>query len=382
MSLRVFPSLPGLTFTSLKTAKSNDLSNAAPNGYEVILPQTVNPLWTWELIFDFLRDFAAGSFSTVSELRTLMAFFNWAKATASPFLYTDPDDNSVGPALVSGAPNVPLAQLSLVSDGAGNYYSPVQRTLDGVFYEDIVDLNGAIAVYLDGTLAAAGSGANQYAIEGPGVAIPGASWMGMVLKWGPGAPSWALATSYALNAEIIDPAGHIQKATAAAWAALTPVALGYEIVDPAGHIQKITTAGTTGAAAPTFNDSGGTTNDGTGATIAVWTDQGSAGGNAGTSGSAAPAFNDAGGSAPDGAGTLIWTDQGYYPGPAAPVTAQFNYYFRVRFSGASLDFEKFAGIGPKAALPGQGGGFWTIGGSESQNGSGQLILRTARPAAL
>lgn len=374
MSLRIYPSLPGLTFTSVKTSKFNDLSESSPNGYEVILPQTVNPLWEWTLLYDFLRDFEAGSFDAVSELRTLMGFFNWAKSTACPFLLTDPDDNYVGPAMVGGEPNAPLAQLALVSDGVGNYYSPVQRTLDGVFYEDITDLNGSIVVYLNGTLATAGTGANEYTLEGPGVAIPGASWMGMVLKWGPGAPAWAASHTYAVNAEILDPAGHIQKATAAAWTASTAWALNTEIVDSNGNIQKVTTAGTGGATAPTWATSG-TTTDGT----AVWTYQASAGGNAGVSGSAAPTFNDTGGSTPDGTGTLVWADQGYYAGPAAPVTAQFHYYFRVRFSGASQDFEKFTGIGSGTFTAGQGGGFWTIGGSESQNGSGHLILRTARP---
>ena len=381
MSLPVFPTLPGLTYTSLKAPAFKTLDEEGSNGYEVRLPQYTNPIWSWTLLFDFLHDFFWGSFTAVSELRTLMGFFTDQFGKAAAFLYTDPDDNYVGPALVAGTPNAPLAQLALVSDGAGNYYSPVQRTLDCVGYEDVTDLNGAIAVYLNGTLAAAGSGANEYTLEGPGLAIPGYSWLGMVLKWGPGAPSWAATHAYVVNAEIIDPAGHIQKATGAAWPALTPVALGYEIIDPAGHIQKITTAGTTGASIPTFNDTGGTTNDGTGGTMAVWTDQGSAGGSAGTSGSAIPAFNDTGGATPDGTGTLVWEDQGYYAGPAAPVTAQFHFYFRVRFDADSQDFEKFAGIGSSAGQPpaGQGGGYWTVGGSESQNGTGTLVLRTARP---
>ena len=164
MSLPVFPSLPGLTYTTLKAPKFDTLTESGSNGYEVRLPQYANPVWSWQLIFDFLHDFFWGDFTTVSELRTLMGFFNDQYASASAFLYTDPDDNYVGPALVAGVPNVPLAQLALVSDGAGNYYSPVQRTLDGVGYEDITDLNGAISVYLDGTLATAGSGANQYTL--------------------------------------------------------------------------------------------------------------------------------------------------------------------------------------------------------------------------
>jgi hypothetical protein len=319
MSLSVFPSLPGLTYTSMKTPKFNTLVQSGANEYEVRLPQYTNPVWTWTLIFDFLHDFFWGSFETVSELRTLMGFVNDNYGKASSFLYTDPDDNSVGPALVGGLPNVPLAQLALVSDGVGNYYSPVQRTLDGTSFEDITDLNGAIAVYLDGTLAAAGSGVNQYTLEGPGLAIPGHSWMGMVLKWGPGAPAWAAGHAYLMNDVILD---------------------------PAGHIQKVTTAG--------------------------------------TSGSTAPVFNDAGGSTPDGTGTLVWIDENYYSGPPAPVTAQFRFYFRVRFESDSQDFEKFLGAGSSAGAPpaGQGGGYWTIGGENSQNGSGTLVLRTARPVPL
>ena len=382
MSLSVFPSLPGLTYTTVKAPGFKTDIQSGSNESEVRLPQYSNPVWKWTLIFDFLHDFFWGSFTAVSELRTLMGFFNSNLGSAAAFLYTDPDDNSVGPAVVGGEPNVPLAQLALVSDGVGNYYSPVQRTLDGVSYEDITDLNGGIAVYLDGTLATAGSGANQYALDGPGLAIPGYSWLGMVLKWGPGAPSWAAGTNYLLNAEIIDPAGHIQKATARAWAANTAFALNAEIVDPSGHIQKATTAGTSGPTAPSWNDSGGTTADGTG--TLVWTDQGAASGHAGVSGGSIPSLNDTGGSTPDGTGTLIWADQGYYPGPPAPVTAQFRFYFRVRFDSDSQDFEKFLGVGSGAGQPpaGQGGGYWTVGGSESQNGTGTLVLRTARPVPL
>lgn len=59
-----------------------------------------------------------------------------------------------------------------------------------------------------------------------------------------------------------------------AWAASTFYNPSLCLVDnnsPA-HIQKLTTAGTTGNSIPTFNNSGGTTTDGT----AVWTDQGGA----------------------------------------------------------------------------------------------------------
>jgi hypothetical protein len=127
----------------------------------------------------------------------------------------------------------------VVNDGAGNYYSPIQRNFGGQFYEDITDLNGAIAVYKNGTLASAGTGAGQYQVAGPGLALPGASFYGMYLSWG-----------------------------------TTP--------------------------------------------------------------------------------------------PAAPVTAQFNFYFRCHLEEDTQDFEQFLST------------MWTVGGSESKNGSGALRFCTSR----
>jgi hypothetical protein len=535
MTLPVFPTLPGLTFTMLKTPEFDTLDTRAPNAYETRIKQTINPTWNYTLIYDFLHDFAWGSYTTVTELRTLMGFFLQMGGKAGSFLFTDEDDCYVGPALLTGATplflllfqggvfqtpggvdytlsgssitfvtapafgnslyasgltttsagqtplgqvpsgtingtntvftisggtpvlamvflngiyqtpggfdytlsgstitfntapsvgshiyvaglangstatvtqqvpsgpvngvnsifhvsggdlvlsvflngifmspsidyllvagtiafnvapsvgdklyaivldgtssglsqiptgpingtntafsigmsiNAPLAQLSLVNDGMGNYYSPIQRTLDGIFFEDVTDLNGTIDVYSGGVLASLGTAPGQYTVAGPGLAIPGASYMGLYLKWGAGAAAWVAGTAYALNATILDPAGHIQKATVA-----------------------------------------------------------------GTAGSTRPVFNDAGGTTPDGSGSLVWTDQGYYVGPTAPITAEFYFYFRVRFEADSQDFEKFLGVGAAAVRAGQGGGYWTIGGSESQNGAGTLKLTTARPVA-
>jgi hypothetical protein len=151
--------------------------------------------------------------------------------------------------MVGGLPNIPLAQLQVVTDGV-NYYSPLQRTYGGLFYEDVTDLNTSSEtggstpeIYCNGALASVGSGAGEYQIDGPGLAIPGGSFMGMYLNWGAARP-------------------------------------------------------------------------------------------------------------------------------AAPVTAQFNFYFRCHFESDSQDMEKFA----KA--------YWTIGGSESQNGKGYVKIEQSRPSPL
>lgn len=245
----VYPNLPGLTYPVRKEAAFDTLVSSSPNKYRVALPQTINPQWSWELIYDFLRDFSTPQF-TIGELRTLLDFFLMQGGQAGDFLFLDPDDNYVGPALVAGAPNTPLAQLQVVTDGAGNWYSPLQRTFGGEFYEDIIDLNTNLAaggstlgVCVDGvmTITSRYSGPT-WTLEGPGLAIPGASFMGLYLKW---------------SAE-----------------------------------------------------------------------------------------------------------------PTAPVTAQFNFYFRAHFQSDSQDMEKFANQ------------FWTIGGSESQNSKGYVKLEQSRPQPL
>lgn len=435
MTLSVFPTLPGLTFTTVKSPEFNTDVQTAPNKYEVRISQSINPLWHFNLTYDFLRDFPWGSFSLVSELRTMVGFFLQQGGMAGSFLFLDPDDNYVGPALVAGSPNTPLAQLQMVSDGAGNFYSPIQRTLDGGFYEDITDLNGAMAVYANGSLATAGTGPGQYTVLGPGLALPGQSYMGLYLKWGAAAAAWVPGNAYSVGNQILDSNGHVQQVTtagtsgttvpifndlgsttedpayivwmdkgSAAWAASHAYALGAVILDPAGHIQLVTTAGTSGSTIPTFNDAGGTTPDPASGGTLVWTDQGAAAWAAATaypagsfikasghaqkatsggiSAATTPTFSTSGGTVNDPTGSVVWTDQGAYAGPTGPITWQGNYYFRVRFESDSLDFEKFTGAGQAAARAGQGGGFWTIGGSESQRGAGVLKLCTARPTPL
>lgn len=195
MALKIYPTLPGLTFPVQKTAEFNTLIASAPNRYENRQPQTVNPNWSWLLIYDFLRDFASPGFS-VTELRTLLDFFLYQGGQAGEFLLLDPDDNYVGPAMNGSSPNAPLAQLAVVNDGAGNYYSPLQRTFGGLFYEDITDLNtdtgaggSALGVWVNGVqVGSGGYSGPTFTVQGPGLAVSGASYMGLYLAWS-GAPT-------------------------------------------------------------------------------------------------------------------------------------------------------------------------------------------------
>jgi hypothetical protein len=189
MSLLVFPALPGMAWPVMKSSEFNTLVQSSPNLMETRIALTRNPKWHWEMTFDVLRDS-----TTFTEYRQLQGLVLAMGGKFGDFLYSDPTDNSVGPALISGDPNT-AAELQVVDDGAGNYYSPIQRNFGGMFYEDITDLNGAIAVYANGTLATVGTGAGQYQVLGPGLALPGSSFLGMYLQWG-SAPSTPVTAQF------------------------------------------------------------------------------------------------------------------------------------------------------------------------------------------
>jgi hypothetical protein len=303
MSLSVFPgNLFGMAFPIDKESTFANLAQSAPSGLEVVVLQTRNPLWKWTLIYELLKDDptqAAELINGYTEYETVHGFQLAMTGSGGVFLLEDPKDNYVGPGITgSSTPNL-AAELQLVDDGAGTYYSPVQRNFGGQFYEDVTDINGTLEVYANGTLKAL---TTDYTLVGPGLAIPGYSFMGMVVKWNAAAGAWAASHAYSV---------------------------GDEVLDAAGHIQKVTTAGTSGSgSAPTWNDGGSTT--------------------------------------PDGTGSLVWTDQGYNPGPTGPITTDFHFYFRVKFAEDTQGFSRFDDVR------------WTIGG-ENAGDSTNMILKSARP---
>lgn len=190
MSNAVFPAaVRGLTFAVSKSFEFSTIVQTAPNQATTRISQVRNPVWHWTLLYEFLKDNPKDLASTLTytDLQTMLGFLMARAGQADDFLFTDPDDNYVGPALTTVSPPVPnlQAQLQVVNDGAGNYYSPIQRNMGGLFYEDITDLNGSIAVYSNGVLKSLGT---DYTVGGPGLALPGSSFMGMYLAWAPQSP--------------------------------------------------------------------------------------------------------------------------------------------------------------------------------------------------
>jgi hypothetical protein len=292
----------GLTVPVLKTSKFDPIITKGPNAYATTVAQNVNPMWTWELIYDYVLDSPASvqaQYSPYTDYQVLQGFYLARGGEYDDFLFDDRHDDTVGPAMwrsgfqysvgatildpnghlqtattpgksgyalptfnSSGGttpdnivtwqdggayPSIGTAgqPMQLVEDSvSGIWYTPIQRNFGGLFYEDVTDL---IPYFSTGSIGADpliyANGAKQtagtnYTIVGPGVAINGYSYMGLVAQW----------------------------------ASL----------------------------------------------------------------------------------------------PATPITAIFNFYFRVRFASDGSDFERFLGK------------IWTIGGSESKNGKGYIDLTSSR----
>jgi len=180
MSDDIYPTnLVGLGFTVLKTARFSTVVQQSTSFVETRVVQSRNPIWRWTLLYDVLSNnpnrIAVGE--SYPDLQRLLGFYLKHQGMFDSFLFPDPDDGFVGPALVGGTPN-PQAQLFVVQDAVtGISYSPIQRAMGGQFYEDITDLDGGITVF-DNAIPT-----TDYVIIGPGVSITGAAWAGKVLQW-------------------------------------------------------------------------------------------------------------------------------------------------------------------------------------------------------
>ena len=137
----IFPSLPGLGWSVVKTPRFSTRIQRAVSGRELRVLDQPYPVWTWTLTYALLRDKwdsrgAAGPGSGYDELRTLAGFFLQQQGALQPFLFDDPSDDSVaGQALGTGDSSTGAFQLV--------------RTMLG-FAEPITAPNAVAAVYLDG----------------------------------------------------------------------------------------------------------------------------------------------------------------------------------------------------------------------------------------
>lgn len=231
------------------TPEDSTAVSSSANLYTTRIAQTQNPLWHATLIYEFLKDnpldlLAAyspytdyeilqgfwlarnGQFDDFlldcSQLNLTRAFFLAGAPIFMPNRFYPIGGSLIDPAghlqtaIVQGMagatptwndgggktttgqvifqdeglyPGADAQALQVVTDGT-TYYSPLQRNFGGQFLEDITDLNTStlpLTVWADAVLQTEGS---NFTVEGPGLAIPGYSFMGMYLQWAaePAAP--------------------------------------------------------------------------------------------------------------------------------------------------------------------------------------------------
>lgn len=240
MTLPVYPNkIFGLKPNVIKTPEFSTVVQSSTGGDVTTIAQMVNPLWHFSLVYEQLFNDATNTGYTASELQTLMGLNLAQGGPNGVFLFDDTEDDAVT-----------NQALQLLNDGASPpaWYAPLQRVIGdptvAQFSEDVTDLNpqdgSGLVVKVNGLTATTSGLSPDFTLLGPGLALPGSSFLGMYLK----GRAWIPSHGFTVGQLLIDPAGHLQKVTAA--------------------------TGNSGATLPTFNDSGSTTTDGG----VTWTDQG------------------------------------------------------------------------------------------------------------
>lgn len=139
----VYPTFPGLQFSTFwKPSFNNMPTQKMASGAELDLGITAEPLHTFELSYEFLRDrgFAEGS----TEFRTFIGFFGALGGNLGRYVFKNVDDNAVQQQFVGTTDGTAHTWTLSRTFGIGEY----------VWTETVgyVDLTLPFNVYLDGNL--------------------------------------------------------------------------------------------------------------------------------------------------------------------------------------------------------------------------------------
>ena len=141
----IFPSLPGLGWSVVKSPRFATRIQRAVNGRELRALDQPYPLWNWTLTYPLLRDRndmraplpAAGGFGIgYDELRILAGFFLQQQGALQPFLFDDPTDD------------IAAAQPLGTGDSSRTAFQLLRHM--GGFAEPITAPNTVSAIYFDG----------------------------------------------------------------------------------------------------------------------------------------------------------------------------------------------------------------------------------------
>jgi len=141
----IFPALPGLGWSVIKSPRFATRIQRAVNGRELRALDQPCPIWSWTLTYPLLRDkwdSRSGGLGTgYDELRTLAGFFLQQQGAFQPFLFDDPTDHAV------------TAEFLGIGDSGATAYQLVRSM--GNFAEPITAPNFVSAIYFDGVLQSA-----------------------------------------------------------------------------------------------------------------------------------------------------------------------------------------------------------------------------------
>lgn len=91
----LYPTLPGLTYSVIKRPKFFTGIAKSTSGREVRVGYALNPLWEWDLTYNYLPDRRTESSASDSDLKALVGFFLSQSGALQSFKFEDPDDNAV-----------------------------------------------------------------------------------------------------------------------------------------------------------------------------------------------------------------------------------------------------------------------------------------------
>lgn len=162
--MQVFPSIRGLGFPVKRTPKFDTLVQQASSAREVRLSYYANPIWEWELTYNYLKDnpndLIPGASDT--DLATIQGFYLQMGGKFQTFLYDDVD-----PGVTPGTGKWDSVQGQPIASGDGTTVKfPLIRTIGG--FTELIQApytNPQPTVYLNGVAQTYGS---QYSVDATG----------------------------------------------------------------------------------------------------------------------------------------------------------------------------------------------------------------------
>jgi hypothetical protein len=140
----LYPTLPGLTYSVIKRPKFFTGIGKSTTGREVRVGYALNPLWEWDLTYNYLPDQRTAASASDSDLKLLVGFYLSQTGSLQTFQFEDPDDNSVTAQVLGSTDGVTTTWVLQRSFGGG----------DGSGSEPVgwVNTSQPFHVYLDGAL--------------------------------------------------------------------------------------------------------------------------------------------------------------------------------------------------------------------------------------